>query len=174
MGPLRKAGNFIADLDERYSDKIAAMYEGANDGVKFLGQAVGGGMPSFRGPAVSEGNSALEKTLSYALPAVNTVPKYVLPAVGVKLAGKALFDMGVMIGESVAANQQTTGTISDDSECRTDGKAQEPYHRMIELPHDEIMVGRDSKEHRCSSSKSDTGTDVKTFEHEKLSENAKR
>ena len=109
---LRMAGKKLQDIDDKYSDKIAAMYEGANEGVAFLGTAIGGGMPSFRGPAISEGgNSALEKTLAYALPAINTVPKYVLPAVGVTLAGKALFDMGVMIGDTVAANQQTDGTI---------------------------------------------------------------
>ena len=41
---------------------------------------------------------------------------------------------------------------------------------MIELPHDEIMVGRNGKEHRCSGGKSDRRTDVETFEHEKLNE----
>ena len=111
MGPLRKAGKAIADLDDKYSAKIEAMYQNVdNPAVQMLGTFVGGGMPSFRGKA-EIGDSRLERTLEYALPAVNAVPKYVLPAVGVTLAGKALFDMGVMIGESVAANQQTDGTI---------------------------------------------------------------
>ena len=108
MNHLRKAGHFLADLDEKYSDKIAAMYEGANPAVQMTAQLVGGAMPSFRGKA-EIGDSRLERALEYALPAVNTVPKYVLPAVGVTLAGKALFDMGVALGEQ--AKQQTEGTI---------------------------------------------------------------
>ena len=118
MHMFRAAGEQLRKADRAYSAKIAGMYDDANPGVRTAAYLVGGAHPSFDKfePEYRDDAPRMERAIGtamqYAVPAANAVPKYVLPAAGVTLAGKALFDMGVMIGESVAANQQTTGTIS--------------------------------------------------------------
>ena len=108
MGPLRKAGHFLQKVDDAYSARIADMYAGANPGVQAAAYVAGGAHPSFRRGEV-EGEGIAARAMEYAIPAANAVPKYVLPTVGVTLAGKALFDMGMALG--AAAKQQTEGTL---------------------------------------------------------------
>ena len=86
------------------------MYEG-NPAAQGISVYVGGAHPSFRKaePDYRDGASKFEQALGnaavYAIPAVNAVPKYVLPAAGVTLAGKALIDLANQIG------QQTQSTV---------------------------------------------------------------
>jgi hypothetical protein len=104
MDQLRKAGQAIRDMDDAYSLRIANMYPDTKAGV--VGQMFGGGMPSTRPAEVMSAEpGAIDKAMSYALPAINAVPKYVLPAAGVTLAGKGLVDMANVIG------QQTSTTL---------------------------------------------------------------
>ena len=109
---LRKGVAALRGMDDAYSAKIAQMYEGSNPAVQAGAYMVGGAHPSLRkgevdrvyGPETMPqrvGRQAME----YALPAVNAVPKYVLPAAGVTLAGKALIDMANVLG------QQTSTTL---------------------------------------------------------------
>ena len=94
---LRKAGEAIRNFDDRYSEKIENMYAGYADKAEASGRsmnplevagitagyAVGGAIPSTRKFQGVE-NDALKAIL----PAVSVIPKYVLPAAGVTLAGK--------------------------------------------------------------------------------------
>ena len=115
---MRKAGEMIRRMDDSYSAHSAGMYDKANPAVRTAAYMVGGAHPSFRKaePDYRDGAGQMEQMLGtamqYAVPAANAVPKYVLPAAGVTLAGKGLFDMGVMLGQAAAANQQTAGTIT--------------------------------------------------------------
>ena len=90
---LRKAGTAIRNMDDAYSAKIAQMYEGANPAVKAAAYMAGGAHPSLRKAQpeykdnASRGEIAVGKIAEYAIPAANAVPKYVLPAAGVTLAG---------------------------------------------------------------------------------------
>jgi len=111
-GALRKAGAFLRNIDDAYSSKIRDMYEGANPAVRAAAYTVGGGHPSFRkgiivrdiGPETRR-KQGLREAMEYAIPAINAVPKYVLPAAGVTLAGKGLIDLASALG------QQTESTL---------------------------------------------------------------
>jgi hypothetical protein len=109
---LRKAGQTIRNFDDAYSEKIMDMYsqDNTNPVVGSIGLLVGGSVPSTRKlDTTPQDDSWQQKTMatamSYGLPAVSTVPKYVLPAAGVTLAGKGLVDLAGILG------QQTNGTL---------------------------------------------------------------
>ena len=110
---LRKAGEGLRNFDDAYSAKIRDMYEGANPTVRAMGYTVGGGYPSLRrgevereiGPETRR-QQVQRQAMEYALPIANAVPKYVLPATGVTLAGQGLIEIGRNLG-----NQQSSGTI---------------------------------------------------------------
>ena len=114
MSGLCKAGEGIRNIDSAYSAKIADMYKGSNPAVQAASYLVGGAHPSFRkaapefdteGPELKGLERAGATIAQYAIPAVNAVPKYVLPAAGVTLAGQALIDLAGQIG------QQTQSTV---------------------------------------------------------------
>ena len=96
---FRKAGQALQNFDDAYSAKIRDMYEGANPAVKTAGTMFLGGHPSLRKgvPLPSDDGTEpqgfVRAVAEYGLPAVNAVPKYVLPAVGVGLAAKGISDI---------------------------------------------------------------------------------
>ncbi len=112
MNGLRKAGEGIRNIDSAYSAKIGNMYKDANPAVQTAAYTVGGATPSFQkieidrvyGPETMPQRIGRE-TMEYAIPIANAVPKYVLPAAGVTLAGQALIDLAGQIG------QQTQSTV---------------------------------------------------------------
>ena len=112
MSGLRKAGEGIRNIDSAYSAKIADMYKDANAAVQTVAHTLGGATPSFQkididrvyGPETMPQRIGRE-TMEYAIPIANAVPKYVLPAAGVTLAGSALIDLANQIG------QQTQSTV---------------------------------------------------------------
>ena len=120
----RRAGEFLTGLlekargvDDAYSDRISKMYEG-NPVAETAAYLVGGAHPSLRkgevehlvyGPETRMQRGA-RNAMEYAIPAANAVPKYVLPAVGVTLAGKGLMDLAASFGGP--ADQQQPGQIS--------------------------------------------------------------
>ena len=120
----RKAGEFLAgllekarNLDDAYTARINKMYEGSNPAVRTAAVIAGGGHPSLRkgevehlvyGPETRMQRGA-RNVMEYVLPAVNAVPKYVLPAAGVTLAGKGLIDLAASFGGP--ADQQEPGQI---------------------------------------------------------------
>lgn len=102
---LRKAGKALQGMDDAYSAKIAQMYEGSNPAVQAAAYMVGGAHPSLRKAQPEGAEGPVKAMLEYGIPAVNAVPKYVLPAAGVTLAGKGLIDMANVLG------QQTSSTL---------------------------------------------------------------
>lgn len=108
MNILRKAGQAIRDFDDSYSEKIANFYldrfdkssKTTADVIKStIGLSAGGAIPSTKKfTDVSAGNKSIENALGYAMPAVSAVSKYVLPAAGVTLAGKGLYDLTIAFG----------------------------------------------------------------------------
>lgn len=121
----RKAGEFLSGLldkargvDDAYTARINKMYEGSNPAVRTAAVLAGGGHPSLRkgevehlvyGPETKLQRGA-RNAMEYALPAASAVPKYVLPAAGVTLAGKGLMDLAASFGG--LADQQEPGQIS--------------------------------------------------------------
>ena len=117
----RKAGSSLLaklrEVDDAYSDKIADMYAESNPIAQAAAYLVGGASPSLRkaqpqrdiGPETRMqqlGRTAME----YAVPAANAVPKYVLPAAGVTLAGKALVDATTaLLGDQQPPTQLDVG-----------------------------------------------------------------
>ena len=121
----RKAGDFLSGLlskarevDDAYTARINKMYEGSNPAVRTAAVLAGGGHPSLRkgevehlvyGPETRMQRGA-RNAMEYAPPAASAVPKYVLPAAGVTLAGKGLMDLAAAFGGP--ADQQQPGQIS--------------------------------------------------------------
>ena len=114
MNILRRAGTSLRDMDDAYSAKIGQLYEGANPAVQAAASMVGGAHPSLRKGEVDRqigpetrmqqiGRNAIE----YGLPAMNAVPKYVLPAAGVTAAGQGLMALAQMM----SPDQQSSGTV---------------------------------------------------------------
>lgn len=86
---LRRAGDFLAKKDDQYSQLISDQYDrlpdnGIGRAVKGFGHTLGGGMPSLRGPLQPQAGdpafTGMERVVAHAVPAINAVPKYVLPA----------------------------------------------------------------------------------------------
>ncbi len=104
MGQLRKAGQALRGMDDDYSEKIAQMYPDTKAGV--IAATFGGGIPSTRRTEMTSAEpGVIDEVMSYALPAINAVPKYVLPVAGAGLALKGALDMAAVIG------QQTSSTL---------------------------------------------------------------
>jgi hypothetical protein len=118
MEQLRKAGQALADFDERYANKAAADLP-----ARYGGQVLGGtplkdfGFSSQEERTASAGrpytqtenivnNMAEAAMLSVPL-TTNIGYRYGLPAAGVTLAGKAIYDLTGMLG----GGEQTNGTV---------------------------------------------------------------
>lgn len=106
-----KIGQGIRAFDDAYSARIAGMYDNANPAVRAAAYMVGGAHPSFRKaePDYRDGASRGERIVGdvaqYAIPAMNAVPKYVIPAVGITAAGMGLLEL------TDSMNQQTEGNL---------------------------------------------------------------
>ena len=90
---LRMAGTKLVEFDDAYSGMIRDLYKDAPAGLKTAGYMVGGGHPSFRKAEPEGAEGAMKAVMEYGVPAVNAVPKYVLPALGVGLAAKGVADV---------------------------------------------------------------------------------
>ena len=119
MNQLRQLGRGLRALDDKYSERIQDMYFNSkmNPAVAAIGAGFGGGHPSLRKAIPEDMEDGLAKTaLEYGIPAINAVPKYVLPAAGVTMAGKALFDLSYAIGSHFGSKadepQEDTLTLS--------------------------------------------------------------
>ena len=139
MEVRRKAGDMLRqiieslqDVDDRYSLRIRDMYKDANPIVRTLGTGIGGGLPSLRksvlspftdnpevrdkmgrpigryGPETYMGQKQ-RQLVEHGLPVVNAVPKYVIPAAGVALAGRGVMDIAAGFGG--LADQQESGQL---------------------------------------------------------------
>jgi len=100
---LRKAGEALLNLDERYSDAIMDRYvdyrdDNPNQIMGAIGMHAGGVALNYQ---PSEGN----KKFVDRAKATSAVAKYVLPAAGAGLALKGAVDMAALLG------QQTSGTL---------------------------------------------------------------
>ena len=135
----RKAGDMLRQIieslqgaDDKYSARIRDMYKDSNSVVRTLGTGIGGGLPSLRkaelspfsdnpvirdemdrpkgryGPETYMGQKQ-RQVVEYGLPAVNAVPKYVIPAAGVALAGRGVMDIAAGFGGP--ADQQESGQL---------------------------------------------------------------
>lgn len=94
---LRKAGSSLREFDDAYAAKVA---EGAHPLVQMTS-----GFPITYAPS----GTAAEKAAAYGMLGVNAAARYALPAGGVTLAGKGLYDLTQMM-----MNQQSSGTISPE------------------------------------------------------------
>jgi len=110
---MMSVGRNIRNFDDAYSQKIAQMYEGANPVVQAASYMMGGAHPSLRRAELSREIGAetrnqqmLRRAMEYGVPAMNAVPKYVLPAAGVTAAGMGLIEL-----TNAFTDQQTPTTV---------------------------------------------------------------
>ena len=136
LSQLRNAGDIfksaaadklssLSKFDKQYSDKIGEMYADKGPIPQALSVLIGGATPSFSGKAVvpkgpinigpykvpEKADAAVRGLIEYGVPAMNAVPKYVLPAAGVTLAGQALIDTA----NAIQGAQQTEATLGIDA-----------------------------------------------------------
>ena len=140
MEVRRKAGDMLRQIveslqgaDDKYSARIRDMYKDSPKLTRVLGQGLGGGIPSLRkaelgyftetpmpkdargmstgryGPETAS-EQIKREIVQYGLPAVNAVPKYVIPAAGVALAGRGVMDIAAGFGGP--ADEQEPGQLS--------------------------------------------------------------
>ncbi len=121
----RKAGDMInrvidslRGIDDDYTTRINDMYKGSGPIMESFGAMVGGGHPALRKGVVEQDiygperriTQGARQALEYALPIASTVPKYVIPAAGVALAGRGVSDIVDSFGGP--ADQQQPGELS--------------------------------------------------------------
>jgi hypothetical protein len=121
----RKAGDMInrvidglRGIDDDYTTRINDMYKGSGPIMRSFGAVLGGGHPSLRKGTVEQDiygperriTQGTRQALEYALPAISAVPKYVIPAAGVALAGRGVSDIVDSFGGP--ADQQQPGELS--------------------------------------------------------------
>ena len=94
MDGLRKAGAFLGDIDQSYSEKVreVPMFNNIGSGVSIK--------ETFEYP--NEGTNWKERAginaMTGAVLGTNLASKYALPAGGVTLAGKGLMDIAARFG----------------------------------------------------------------------------
>lgn len=129
MDLLRKAGSAIRKFDDAYSEKISNFYadryeksdKSKLDMFKAMaGTILGGGNPStrFDGWEVTPNSKGkinptekkMANVLNAVLPIESAIVKYALPAAGVTLAGKGLYDLTMQFGG--AADRPEPNTLS--------------------------------------------------------------
>jgi len=110
---MMSLGRNVRNFDDAYSQKIAQMYEGANPAVKAASYMIGGAHPSLRRGELSRGmgpetrnEQMLRNAMEYGVPAMNAVPKYVVPIAGVTAAGMGLIEL-----TNAFTDQQTATTV---------------------------------------------------------------
>ena len=121
----RKAGDMInrvidslRGIDDDYTTRINDMYKGSGPIMESFGAMVGGGHPALRKGVVEQDiygperriTQGTRQALEYALPAISAVPKYVIPAAGVALAGRGVMDIAAGFGGP--ADEQEPGQLS--------------------------------------------------------------
>jgi hypothetical protein len=126
MEKRRKAGDMInrvidslRGIDDDYTTRINDMYKGSGPIMESFGAMVGGGHPALRKGVVEQDiygperriTQGARQALEYALPIASTVPKYVIPAAGVALAGRGISDI-VDNSFGGPADQQQPGELS--------------------------------------------------------------
>ena len=111
---LRKAGQRLRQFDDAYTDKID---ERIDDVARYLVKdrdlnplEVMGmlGAYSVTRPVTrkySEEGNVVPNIAAYGIPAMSAGVKYALPAAGIGLAGKGIYDL------TASLNQQTSGTL---------------------------------------------------------------
>ena len=133
MEQLRKAGQAMRNFDDAYAKKVRGMYDKAPAAIAVPGQVMSGtpimhkpqisskeqmrqpgytqGVPKDREPTAGEmfRHQAIEGTMAVGVMGANFASRYALPAGGVTLAGKALYDLTTSFGG--AADQQEPGQL---------------------------------------------------------------
>ena len=112
----RKAGDMLNSIidklrtfDDSYTARINRMYEGANPAVQAAVVVAGGGHPTLRKGSIDGLEGAAQTAMEYALPVASAVPKYVIPAAGVALAGRGVMDIAAGFGGP--ADEQEPGQL---------------------------------------------------------------
>ncbi len=94
MDGLRKAGKFLGDIDQSYTEKVreVPMFDNMGSNVSFR--------ETYQYPNQGENRTerAIVEAFTAGVAATNIASKYALPAGGVTLAGKGLLDMAARFG----------------------------------------------------------------------------
>ena len=107
MEMLQALGERIRKVDDAYAEKVRSAIIPVNpDGsVMSVARSVGGAMagaPLTHGlPQVSADAGLGERAMAAAVPVTAVTARYALPAAGVTLAGKGLYDLSYALGAAL-------------------------------------------------------------------------
>lgn len=113
LGQIRKAGQFLADKDRQYASAIAKNIDPSKQPLREMTQAVP--LADIFGQG-NTGESQVEKLVGLGMDvgvaSANMASRYLLPAGGVTLAGKGLYDLATQFGNAADYPEQQTLTLS--------------------------------------------------------------
>lgn len=110
MNQLRKAGKALADMDRAYAGKVAQHIDPHKQPILEVGSAVPLGDLFHGGHADTTTEKALLAAMNVGVAGANVASRYALPAGGVTLAGKALYDLTTQFGGQ--GDQPTSSQLS--------------------------------------------------------------
>ena len=98
MEQLRKAGRALDKFDRAYASKIASNIDPHKKPIAEIGSAVPIADALLGGRADTPTEKALLVAMNAGVAGMNVASRYALPAGGITLAGKALYDLTVEFG----------------------------------------------------------------------------
>lgn len=107
INQLRKAGKFLGDLDAAYTNKVREVqaFNNPMSGVPL------NELTKYPNEGVGWKERRLVDAMTAAVGTANVASRYALPAGGVTLAGKGLYDITVGLQQMGQQDQQTNGTL---------------------------------------------------------------
>ena len=95
---LRKAGKALDNFDRAYANKVASRIDPHKHPIAEMGSAVPISDALQGGSADTPTEKALLVAMNAGVAGMNVASRYALPAGGVTLAGKALYDLTMQFG----------------------------------------------------------------------------
>jgi hypothetical protein len=98
MGQLRKAGQALADMDRAYAGKVESHIDVNKQPLVGMGSTVPLADVFTPGQADSQAEKVLLAAMDAGVLTANVASRYALPAGGITLAGKGLYDLTTQFG----------------------------------------------------------------------------
>lgn len=113
MQQLRKAGKYLLDKDQQYAQAVATkLGKHAGGPVGFVSTVpLRDTLPNPADRADTRAEKVALAAMSAGVGAANVGTRYALPAAGVTLAGKGLYDLTMQLAYGGQADQQERGQL---------------------------------------------------------------
>ena len=112
MQQLRKAGKALLDADERYANKVGESINPKTQPIAELTRAVPIRHMLEPSNATTRAEKVIDAAMVGGITTANVAARYALPAGGITLAGKGLYDLTMKLAYGGPADQQEKGQLS--------------------------------------------------------------